>query len=86
MKTDSGKDRLGKAKDRLDAKITEMVSEITDGPNHPKDTNVEEQQAQGEMPAASADMEDADEAMSGFCSRDSRNNRDIRWNPRQAPH
>ena len=41
-----------------------MVEEITDGPNHPKDTSVEGQQAQGEMPAASNDMEDADTAMS----------------------
>ena len=58
MKTDPGNDRLGKAKDRSDAKITEMVEEIADGLNHPKDTSVEEQQTQGEMPAASADMED----------------------------
>ena len=64
MKTDSGKDRLGKAKDRLDAKISEMNEEIADGPNHPKDTSVKEQRAQGEMPAAPADMEEEDEAMS----------------------
>ena len=36
---------------------------MADGLKHPKDTTVEEQQAQGEMPAASADMEDAHEAM-----------------------
>ena len=64
MKTESGKDRLGKAKDRLDTKISEMDEEVGDGPKHPKGSGVEEHQAQGEMPAASADMEDADEAMS----------------------
>ena len=37
---------------------------LDDGLKHPKDTSDEERQAQGEMPAASADMEDADEAMS----------------------
>ena len=40
-----------------------MGEEMADGPKHPKYTSVEEQQAQGEMPAASADMEDAHEAM-----------------------
>ena len=64
MKTESGKDRLGKAKDRLDTKISEMDEEVGDGPKHPKDASVGEQQVQGEMPAASADMMDADEAMS----------------------
>ena len=64
MKTESGEDRLGKAKDRLDAKMFEVFEGMADGPKHPKDTSVEEQQAQREMPAASADMEDADESMS----------------------
>ena len=63
MKTESGKDRVDKAKDRLDAKIAEMVEEMADGPVHPKETSVEVQQTQGEMPATSNDMEDADEAM-----------------------
>ena len=34
--TDIGKDRLGRAKDRLDAKIVEMVEEMADGPKHPQ--------------------------------------------------
>ena len=34
--TDTGKDRLGRAKDRLDAKIVELVEEMADGPTHPK--------------------------------------------------
>ena len=58
LKTDIGKDRLGKAKDRLDANIAELIEEVTDGLNHPKDTSVEEQQTQGDMPSASADVED----------------------------
>ena len=64
-KTDTGKDRLGRAKDRLDVKIAEMVEEMADGPGHPKDVSQEEnpnnlnghssslpfeQQAQGENP------------------------------------
>ena len=57
-KTYTGKDRLGRAKDRLDAQIVEMVEEMADGPGHPKDVSHEEQQAQGEMPSASTDMED----------------------------
>ena len=58
MEIDLGKDRLGEAKDRLDAKIAEMVGEMAGEPNHPKETSEEEQETQGEMPAASADMED----------------------------
>ena len=57
-KTDTGKDRLGRAKDRLDAKIVEMVEYMADEPGHPKDVSHEEQQAQGEMPSASTNMED----------------------------
>ena len=64
MKTDSGNDRLGKAKDRLDATNSKMNEEMADGPNYPKDTSVKKQQAQGEMPGASGDMEEEDEAMS----------------------
>ena len=45
MKSESGKDRVDKAKDRLDAKIAEMVAEMADGPNHPKETSTERQQA-----------------------------------------
>ena len=63
MKTESGKDRVDKAKDRLDAKIAEMVEEMADGPIHPKETTEEVQHTQGEMPGASMDMEDADESM-----------------------
>ena len=44
MKTESGKDRVDKAKDRLDAKIAEMVEEMADGPNHTKEANTERQQ------------------------------------------
>ena len=41
MKTESGSDRVDKAKDRLNDKIAEMVEEMADGPNHPKDTSVD---------------------------------------------
>ena len=47
MKTESGKDRVDKAKDRSDAKIAEMVEEMADGANHPKETSVEGQQDPG---------------------------------------
>ena len=47
MNTESGKDRVDKAKDRLDAESAEMVEEMADGPNHPKETSVERQQTQG---------------------------------------
>ena len=57
-KTGTGKDRLGRAKDRLDAEIVEMVEEMADGPRHPKEVSHEEQQTQGEMPSASTNMED----------------------------
>ena len=57
-KTDIWKDRLGRAKDRLDAKSVEMVEEMADGIGNPKDVSHEEQQTQGEMPAASANMGD----------------------------
>ena len=48
-KTDIGKDRLGRAKDRMDAKIVEMVEEMADGLKHPKDISHEEQRTQGEI-------------------------------------
>ena len=35
-KTDIGKDRLGRANDRLVVKIDEMIEEMADGPKHPK--------------------------------------------------
>ena len=44
-----GKDRLGRAKDRMDAKIAEMVEEMADGPKHPKDISHEVHQTQGEI-------------------------------------
>ena len=47
--TDLGKDRLGRAKDRLDHKLAEMTEELADGPGHPKDVSNEEQQTQGQM-------------------------------------
>ena len=47
IKTDVGKDRLGRAKDRLDAKMVEMVEEMTDGLGNPKDVSHEQQQTQG---------------------------------------
>ena len=56
MKTEYGKDRFDKAKDRLDAKLAETVEETADGPKHPKDVSMERQQAQGEMQEASNDM------------------------------
>ena len=38
--TDLGKDRLGKAKDRLDARLAEIMEEqMADGPRHPKDVS-----------------------------------------------
>ena len=36
QKSERGKDRLGKAKDRLDAKTAEMMEEMIDGPSRPK--------------------------------------------------
>ena len=57
-KTDTRKDRLGRAKDRLDRTNAEMVEEMADGPRHPKDVSHEEQQAQGKMPGASTNMQD----------------------------
>ena len=38
QKSERGKDRLGKAKDRLDAKTAEMMEEMIDGPSRPKET------------------------------------------------
>ena len=64
MKTKSGKDRVDKARDRLNVKIADIVEEMADGQSHHKDTSVEGQQVQGEMPTASNDMEDADGAIS----------------------
>jgi hypothetical protein len=49
-KTEAGKDRLGRAKDRLDANVVEMLEEMADGPRNPKDVSHEQQQTQGEMP------------------------------------
>ena len=49
-KTEAGKDRLGRAKDRLDAKVAEMVEEMADGPKTTKDVSHEQQQTQREMP------------------------------------
>ena len=49
-KTEVGKDRLGRAKNRLDAKVVEMVEEIADGLRNSKDVSHEQQQTQGEMP------------------------------------
>ena len=45
-KTEVGKNRLGRAKDRLDAKVVEIVEEIADGPRNPKDVSHEQQQTQ----------------------------------------
>ena len=42
----------------MDYKFGEIIEEIADGLGHPKDVNNEEQQTQGEMPTASADMDD----------------------------
>jgi hypothetical protein len=56
--TEHGKDRLGRAQDRLDAKLAEIVEEMADAPGHPKDVSSEQQQPQGEMPAASTHMDE----------------------------
>ena len=50
-KTEAGKDRLGRAKDRLDANVAEMVEEMADGTKKPKDVSHEQQQTQGEVPS-----------------------------------
>ena len=57
-KTEFGKDRLGRAKDRLDHKLAEIMEEVADAPGHPKDIVNEEQPTQGEVPTASTYMED----------------------------
>ena len=46
-KTEHGKDRLGRAQDRLDTKLAEIVEELADAPGHPKDVSNEQQQPQG---------------------------------------
>ena len=56
--TEHGKDRLGRAQDRLDAKLAEIVEEMADSPGHPKHISNEQQQPQGEMPAASTHMDE----------------------------
>ena len=56
-KTEVGKDRLGRAKDGLDAKIVEMVEEMADGPGKPKNVSHEQQQTHGEMPSESTSMQ-----------------------------
>ena len=38
---------------KTDAKLAEIVEEMADAPGHPKDVSSEQQQPQGEMPAAS---------------------------------
>ena len=42
-KTDHGKDRLGRAQDRLDAKLAEKHEEMADALGHPKDVSNEQQ-------------------------------------------
>ena len=56
--TEHGNDRLGRAQDRLDAKLAEIAEEMADAPGHPKDVSSEQQQPQGEMPAASTHMDE----------------------------
>ena len=64
-KTDHGKDRLGRAKDRLDAKTTKMMEDMIDGPSNPKDVSNQEEKdepdmffdhIQGDLPTASTDL------------------------------
>ena len=50
--SDQGRDRLGRAQDRLDAKLAEIVEEMADAPDLPKDVSNDQQQPQGEMPTS----------------------------------
>ena len=60
QKSEHGKDRLGRARDRLDAKTAEMMEEMIVGPSRPKEvrhrddnggTGTSSRETQGEMPS-----------------------------------